>query len=140
MVHYVAARGDGVLSVRRVRRDQLIDPYLEKLMAMGYRGSERTARRGVAPVMASWCAGHRGIYRPWVCEPGLWFQFDFGDGPTIGGGQPACSAPGWRGPGSEWCSRSWDRTLPTVIACVDTTLRRFGGCPTYALTDCWRFQ
>ena len=28
-----------------------------------------------------------------------------------------------------------DKTLPTVIACIDTTLRRFGGCPTYALTD-----
>lgn len=28
-----------------------------------------------------------------------------------------------------------DRTLPTVIACLDETLRRFGGAPTYALTD-----
>ncbi len=28
-----------------------------------------------------------------------------------------------------------DKTLPTVIACIDVTLRRFGGCPTYALTD-----
>ena len=28
-----------------------------------------------------------------------------------------------------------DKSLPSVIACIDTTLRRFGGCPTYALTD-----
>jgi hypothetical protein len=28
-----------------------------------------------------------------------------------------------------------DKSLPTVIACIDATLRRFGGCPTYALTD-----
>ena len=28
-----------------------------------------------------------------------------------------------------------DKTLPTVIACIDATLRRFGGCPTYGLTD-----
>ena len=28
-----------------------------------------------------------------------------------------------------------DNALPTVIACIDATLRRFGGCPTYALTD-----
>ncbi|MGH9126280.1 MAG: Mu transposase domain-containing protein, partial [Acidimicrobiales bacterium] len=28
-----------------------------------------------------------------------------------------------------------DKTLPTVVACIDATLRRFGGCPTYALTD-----
>jgi hypothetical protein len=25
--------------------------------------------------------------------------------------------------------------MPTVIACLDETLRRFGGSPTYALTD-----
>ncbi|MFD9964832.1 IS21 family transposase, partial [Amycolatopsis sp. NPDC059020] len=29
----------------------------------------------------------------------------------------------------------WDKTLPTVVSCLDTTLRRIGGVPTYALTD-----
>jgi transposase len=28
-----------------------------------------------------------------------------------------------------------DKTLPTVIACIDVTLRRFGGVPTYGLSD-----
>jgi hypothetical protein len=28
-----------------------------------------------------------------------------------------------------------DRSLPTVVAAIDATLRRFGGCPTYGLTD-----
>ncbi|MBO0882843.1 MAG: IS21 family transposase, partial [Mycobacterium sp.] len=28
-----------------------------------------------------------------------------------------------------------DKTLPTVIACIDSTLRRFGGTPTYGLSD-----
>lgn len=28
-----------------------------------------------------------------------------------------------------------DQTMPTVVACLDETLRRFGGSPTYALTD-----
>jgi hypothetical protein len=28
-----------------------------------------------------------------------------------------------------------DKTLPTVIACLDVTLRRFGGVPTYGLSD-----
>ena len=28
-----------------------------------------------------------------------------------------------------------DKTLPTVVGCVDQTLRRFGGCPTYGLSD-----
>jgi hypothetical protein len=27
-----------------------------------------------------------------------------------------------------------DKTLPTVIACIDATLRRFGGVPTYGLS------
>lgn len=30
---------------------------------------------------------------------------------------------------------TWDKTLPTVIACLDRTMRIFGGCPTYWLTD-----
>ena len=30
---------------------------------------------------------------------------------------------------------TWDRTLPTLLACIDTALRRLGGAPTYALTD-----
>jgi len=29
----------------------------------------------------------------------------------------------------------WDRTLPTLIACLDATLRRIGGVQAYALTD-----
>jgi hypothetical protein len=29
----------------------------------------------------------------------------------------------------------WDRTLPSVVMALDRTLRRFGGAPTYALTD-----
>ena len=29
----------------------------------------------------------------------------------------------------------WDRTLPTLIACLDATLRIIGGVPVYALTD-----
>jgi hypothetical protein len=107
----------------------------EKLLAMGYQGSERTARRGVAAAKPSWAAGYPRIYRPWVVEPGLWFQYDFGDGPAIGG-RPTILFCAWL---------AWsrfrvvlpilDRTLPTVIACLDITLRRFGGCPTYALTD-----
>ena len=29
----------------------------------------------------------------------------------------------------------WDKTLPTIVACLDATLRRIGGVPAYALTD-----
>lgn len=30
---------------------------------------------------------------------------------------------------------TWDRTLGTLVTCLDATLRRLGGVPTYALTD-----
>ncbi|HEX3426318.1 MAG TPA: IS21 family transposase [Acidimicrobiales bacterium] len=151
----VVARDAGLLTAEVARRAQIIDPYLDKieewvelsrgvmradvafdkLVAMGYSGSERTARRAVAAVKASWAAGKRRVYRPWVPEPGLWFQYDFGDGPMIGGRKTTlfCAWLAW--------SRFrvvlpiLDKTLPSVIACIDVTLRRFGGCPTYALTD-----
>ena len=29
----------------------------------------------------------------------------------------------------------WDRTMASVVVALDRTLRRFGGAPTYALTD-----
>lgn len=151
----VAARDIGGLTAQTARRARVVDAYLDKieewvelshgiiradvafdkLVAMGYTGSERTSRRAVAAVKASWMAGNRRVYRPWVPEPGLWFQYDFGDGPTIGGGKTTlfCAWLAW--------SRFrvvlpiLDKTLPSVIACIDVTLRRFGGCPTYALTD-----
>ena len=102
---------------------------------MGYEGSERTTRRAVAEAKTAWRAGHRRCYRPWVPEPGMWFQWDYGDGPQVG---PLAT--------SLFCAwLAWsrfrvvipilDKTLPTVIASIDTSLRRFGGVPTYALTD-----
>ncbi|HEX6597509.1 MAG TPA: IS21 family transposase [Acidimicrobiales bacterium] len=155
VARYVAARDAGELSARPARRDQLIDPFLakleewmdqsrgkvradvahDKLVAMGFGGSERTTRRAVAVAREAWAAGHRRVHRPWVPEPGLWFQWDFGTGPTIEGA-----------PTTLFCAwLSWsrfrvvlpirDKALPTVAACLDTALRRFGGCPTYGLTD-----
>jgi len=41
---------------------------------MGFAGSERTTRRAVAEVRAAYRAGRRRVHRPWVVEPGLWFQ------------------------------------------------------------------
>jgi hypothetical protein len=151
----VAARDIGGLTARAARRPQVTDAYLDKieewvelshgiiradvafdkLVAMGYTGSERTSRRAVASVKASWKAGNRRVYRPWVPEPGLWFQYDFGDGPAIAGRKTTLFCA-WLA----WCRFRvvlpiLDKTLPSVIACIDVTLRRFGGCPTYALTD-----
>ena len=98
-------------------------------------GSERTTRRAVADAKATYRAGHRRRFRPWLPEPGLWFQWDYADGPLVDGRKT------WL-----WCAwLAWsrfrvvlpirDKTLPTVIACIDATLRRFGGVPTYGLSD-----
>jgi transposase len=92
-------------------------------------------RRTVAEIKARLRAGQRRVFRPWVVEPGLWLQWDWGEGPRVAGRRT-----------NLWCAwlawsrfrvvlAVWDRTLPTIVACMDTTLRRVGGVPTYALTD-----
>jgi transposase len=152
---WVARRDAGELTATTVQRLQLIDefrPKLEewmeashgkvradvahdKLVAMGYEGSERTTRRAVATARRAYDAGHRRVHRPWVPEPGLWFQWDFGDGPSVAGVKAVlfCAWLSWSRFRVVLPIR--DKTLPSVIACIDATLRRFEGCPTYALTD-----
>ncbi len=151
----VHIRDAGADPYQHPRRPRLIDPFLEKieelversngairadkvherLLAMSFGGDERTTRRAVAEAKQSWRDGHRRRYRPWVPEPGMWLQFDWGEGPRIGGRRTNlfCAWVAW--------SRfrvvipTWDRTLGTLVACLDATLRRVGGAPTYLLTD-----
>jgi hypothetical protein len=111
------------------------DKVHERLVPMGYSGNERTTRRAVAELKAAWKTGHRRTYRPWIPEPGMWLQFDWGEGPRIGTRRTVlfCAWLAW--------SRFrvvipvWDQTLGTLVSCVDATLRRLGGAPTYVLTD-----
>ncbi len=116
------------------------DVVHERLVAMGFTGDERTTRRAVARVRKAYAEGHRRQYRPWITEPGLWLQFDWGSGPIVFGpdGRPRptllfCAWLAW--------SRfrvvipTWDRKLSTLLTCLDTMLRQVGGAPTYALTD-----
>ncbi len=157
---YADARDMGRSIDEPVQRPKLIDPFLakveelveqsegavradavhERLQALGFTGDERTTRRAVAQVKAAHRDGHRRQYRPWIAEPGLWLQFDWGTGPIVFGpdGRPRptllfCAWLAW--------SRfrvvlpTWDRKLGTLLTCLDTTLRRVGGAPTYALTD-----
>lgn len=152
---YVACRDAAAVSDRPAPRPQLIDPYLakveewvdqskgkirgdrahEKLLALGYRGSERTTRRAVAEVKKNYRAGRRRVHRPWITEPGMWLQYDFGDGPVIGGVKPIlfCAWLAW--------SRfrvvvpMLDKTMPSVFAALDVCFRWLGGAPTYVLTD-----
>ena len=111
------------------------DKAHETLVAMGYMGSERTTRRAVAEAKRRWRQGHGRRYRPWIPEPGLWMQWDYGDGPEVAGRSTVlfCAWLAW--------SRFrvvlplWDKTMPSVVMALDRTLRRFGSAPTYALTD-----
>ena len=107
----------------------------QRLVAMGYRGSERTTHRAVAEAKRRWRVEHGRRTRPWVTEPGLWMQWDYGDGPMVAGRATVllCAWLAW--------SRFrvvvplWDRTMAGVVMGLDRVLRAFGGAPTYALTD-----
>lgn len=133
-------------------RPKLIDPFLpkieelvetsegeiradvthERLVAMGFTGDERTTRRAVATAKQVYRDGHRRGHQPWITEPGLWLQFDWGQGPIVFGpdGRPRptllfCAWLAW--------SRfrvvlpTWDRKLGTLLTCLDATLRKVGG-------------
>jgi transposase len=155
---YVALReagGGDPLAVAGAPRPKLIDAFMpkveelvdasrsriradkvhERLVAMGFSGTERTTRRAVRAAKLAWRAGRRRSFRPWVPEPGLWLQFDWGDGPRVDGRktQLFCAWLSW--------SRfrvvipTWDQTMGTLIACLDATLRQVGGVPAYLLSD-----
>jgi transposase len=155
---YVTLRENGggdPLALTTTPRPKLIDPFLpkveelvdqsrsriradkvhERLVAMGFTGTERTTRRAVHAAKLAWRAGRRRSFRPWVPEPGLWLQFDWGDGPRVDGRrtQLFCAWLSW--------SRfrvvipTWDQTMGTLIGCLDATLRQVGGVPAHLLSD-----
>lgn len=155
VARYVAIRDEGCDPLARPRRARSIDPFMgkieelvdksqgkiradvvhQRLLAMGFEGTDRSTRRAVAEAKAAFKAGHRRKYRPWLPEPGMWLQFDWGEGPRVNGRrtQLFCVWLAW--------SRfrvvipSWDQTLGSLVLGIDVTLRRIGGAPTYLLTD-----
>jgi transposase len=155
VARYVQIRDAGGNPLEKDARPKMIDAYLEKIeewvdrskgkirgdvvhrkiTAMGYRGSERSTRRTVADVKDAWHAGRRRRYRPWIPEPGMWLQTDWGDGPEVRGRktQLFCAWLAW--------SRFrvvipvWDQQTGTLTWCIDQALRAAGGAPTYLLTD-----
>ena len=153
--HYVDRRAAGGELGQAAQRPMLIDEYLpkveewverskgkvradvahDKLVALGYAGSERTTRRAVAKVKQAYRAGQVRVHRPWITEPGMWLQYDYGDGPVVDGVKTVLFVA--------WLAWSRfrvvlplrDKTMPSVFAALDQTFRRLGGVPTYVLTD-----
>jgi len=121
--------------VERSKGKVRADVAHEKITAMGYAGSERTTRRAVADLKAAYQSGRRRVFRPWIAEPGMWAQYDFGDGPLAGGTATIlfCLWLAW--------SRFrvvlplLDKSQPSVQSAIDVALRRAGGVPAYLLTD-----
>lgn len=111
------------------------DVVHDKLVAMGFAGSERTTRRVLSAAKVQWRRGTHRIYRPWVPEPGLWLQWDYGDGPVIDGAKTVLFIAWLAWSRFRVILALRDRTMPSVIAGLDTTFRLIGGVPTYALTD-----
>ncbi|HEU5456158.1 MAG TPA: IS21 family transposase [Nocardioides sp.] len=156
---HVAARDAGRPLGELNRRPQVTDSFLfkieewvesshgkiradvvhQKLILLGYAGSERSTRRAVAEVKRAVRLGHARVHRPWITEPGLWLQYDFGDGPLVGTGADAVKAVLF----VAWLAWSRfrvvialrDKTQPSVIAALDRTFRLLEGVPTYLLTD-----
>jgi transposase len=121
--------------VERSRGKVRADVAHRKLVAMGYEGSERTTRRAVADAKRRWRAGHGRSTRPWITEPGLWMQWDYGSGPVIDGRATTlfCAWLAWSRFRVVIALR--DKTMASVVMALDRALRAFGGAPTYALTD-----
>jgi transposase len=152
---HVAARDAGRAVGTPARRPRNIDGYLdkieewvesskgkihadkahEKLLALGYAGSDRSTRRAVAEVKRAYRLGHVRVHRPWVTEPGMWLQYDFGDGPLVDGKKTVLFVAWLAWSRFRLVIALRDRTQPSVIAALDQTFRLLGGAPTYVLTD-----
>jgi transposase len=155
VARYVAIRDSGADPLVPIRRPRSIDAFLgkieelvarsdgriradvvhERLVAMGFTGSDRGTRRAVAEAKAAWRDGHRPADRPLAPEPGMWLQFCWSEGPRVSG-RGTQLFHGWL-PWSRYrfVIPTWDRTRATLRSAMDTTLRGLGGAPTYLVTD-----
>ena len=152
---HVQARDQGRSVGTPVRRDRITDEFMDKitelvtrsggkiradkvherLIKLGYRGSERSTRRAVADAKHVHEKAGRRVHRPWIAEPGLWLQYDYGDGPVIDGVKTVLFIA--------WLAFSRfrivialrDKTLASVFMALDRTFRLIGAIPTYVLTD-----
>jgi Integrase core domain len=111
------------------------DKAHEKLVALGYTGTDRTTRRALAEVKSQWRLGNTRVHRPWITEPGLWLQYDFADGPIVAGRRVVLLVAWLAWSRYRVVIALRDRTAPSVFAGLDRIFRIVGGAPTYLLTD-----
>ncbi len=116
--------------IERSRGKLRADKAHEKLLLLGYAGSERTTRRAVAAVKRNYRLGRVRVHRRWVMEPGMWLQYDFGDGPLIEGVKTTLFVAWLAWSRFRVVLAIRDKTGPSVMAALDVTLRRLGGAPT----------
>ncbi|HSP76179.1 MAG TPA: IS21 family transposase [Cryobacterium sp.] len=155
VARHVEARDAGKPIAEPAYRGRVTDPFLpkieewveaskgkiradrahDKLLALGYTGSERSTRRAVSQVRTAYRFGRVRVHRPWITEPGMWLQYDFGDGPVIDGRKTVLFVAWLAWSRFRVVIALRDRTAPTVFAALDRTLRILGGAPTYVLTD-----
>ncbi|TFD39741.1 IS21 family transposase, partial [Cryobacterium sp. TMT2-10] len=155
VARHVEARDAGKPIAEPAYRGRVTDPFLpkieewveaskgkiradrahDKLLALGYTGSERSTRRAVSQVRTAYRFGRVRVHRPWITEPGMWLQYDFGDGPVINGRKTVLFVAWLAWSRFRVVIALRDRTAPTVFAALDRTLRILGGAPTYVLTD-----
>jgi hypothetical protein len=121
-IEELVARSDG-----RIRADVVH----QRLVAMGFTGSDRGTRRAVAEAKAAWRSGHYPLARPWTPEPGMWLQLSWIDGPQVAGRDTQLFS-GWL-PWSRYrvIMPTWDRSRAALRSALDATLRGLGGAPTY---------
>lgn len=151
----VAARAAGLDATMRVERAKVSDPFADKIIewidasqgriradrvhakleAMGYQGSERTTRRVVAALKAEWRRENTRAYKPWIPEPGLWCQWDYGEGPKVAGVasepvlrmaglEPASGGAGLAGQDAAIGDRRVGSDVPDLGWCADVRVDR----------------
>jgi hypothetical protein len=111
------------------------DKAHERLIALGFTGTDRTTRRALAEIKTQWRLGNTRVHRPWITEPGLWLQYDFADGPLVAGRKIVLLVAWLAWSRYRVVIALRDRTAPSVFAGLDRIFRILGGAPTYLLTD-----
>ena len=147
VARHVAARDAGQPLAEPVFRGRVTDPFLpkieewieashgklrgdkahDKLQAFGYTGSERSTRRAIAQVRATYYLSNVRVHRSWVTEPGQWIQYDFGDGPVIDGRKTVLFVAWLAWSRFRILLALRERTAPTVLTCQPTDPATKGG-------------